>query len=113
MPNLVGMAVCYHEVMCHVKKIVHYLQCQGHSEGSYNQNMTIFYNIFKTAVLFATKLGLIVQHHKLECPVEKWDYCVQGQGHSESSKYSDCLPRQYLLIHRTFCCQTLYGYATS
>ena len=52
------------------KKMVHYLQCQGHSEGLYNQNITIFYNIFQTACLFATKLDLIVQHHKLECPVD-------------------------------------------
>ena len=35
---------------------------------------------------FATKLGLIVQHHKSECLVEKLDYCIQGQGHSEGSK---------------------------
>ena len=34
----------------------------------------------------ATKLDLIVQHHKLECPVEKWDYCVQGQDHNEGLK---------------------------
>ena len=27
--------------MCHVEKSVHYLQCQGHSEGLYNRNMTI------------------------------------------------------------------------
>ena len=27
-----------------------------------------------------------MQHHKPECPVEKWDYCVQGQGYSEGSK---------------------------
>ena len=37
-----GMLVYYHEAMCHAKKLVHYLQCQGHSEGLYNQNMTIF-----------------------------------------------------------------------
>ena len=37
--------------------------------------------------LFATKLGLIVQHHKRECPVEKWDYCIQDQGHREGSKF--------------------------
>ena len=36
------MVVCYHEAMCHAEKLVHYLQCQGHSEGLYNQNMTIF-----------------------------------------------------------------------
>ena len=32
------------------------------------------------------QLGLIVQHHKLERPVEKWDFCIQGQGHSKGSK---------------------------
>ena len=31
-----GMVVYYHEMMCHVRKIVHYLQCQGHSEDLYN-----------------------------------------------------------------------------
>ena len=26
---------------CHAEKLVHCLQCQGHSKGLYNQNMTI------------------------------------------------------------------------
>ena len=37
-----GMVVYYHESMCHAEKLVHYLQCQGHSKDLYNQNMTIF-----------------------------------------------------------------------
>ena len=37
-----GMLVYYHEEMCYAEKLVHYLQCQGHSEGLYDQNMTIF-----------------------------------------------------------------------
>ena len=37
-----GIAVNYHESMCHVEKLILYLQCQGHSEGLYNKNMTIF-----------------------------------------------------------------------
>ena len=41
------MVVYYHEAMYHAEKLVHYLQCQGHSEGLYNQNMTIFYYISK------------------------------------------------------------------
>ena len=41
-----GIMVYYREVMCHAEKLVHYLECQGHSEGLYNQNMTIFYYIF-------------------------------------------------------------------
>ena len=35
---------------------------------------------------FVTKLALIVQCHKLEYPVEKWDYRIQGQGHSRDSE---------------------------
>ena len=36
------MVVYYHEAMYHEEKMVQYLQCQGHSEGLYNQNTTIF-----------------------------------------------------------------------
>ena len=46
----------------------------------------LFLLYFVNAGLFATKLGLIVQHHKPESPVEKWEYCVQGQGHREGLK---------------------------
>ena len=80
------MVVYYHEMMCRAEELVHYLQCQGHSKGLYNQNMTYCWHIFYIACLFATRLGLIVQHHKLEYLVEKLDYCVQGQGHSKGSK---------------------------
>ena len=49
------------EVMCHAETLVHFLQCQGHSKGLINQN----------AVPFATRLSLLVLHHKPQCPVEK------------------------------------------
>ena len=32
----------YHEAMCHVEKVVHYLQGQGNSKSLCNQSMTIF-----------------------------------------------------------------------
>ena len=35
------MMVYYHEVMCHAENLVHYLGCQGHSEGLNEQNVTI------------------------------------------------------------------------
>ena len=35
------MVMYYHGVMCHAEKLVHYLQCQGYSEGVYNQHTTI------------------------------------------------------------------------
>ena len=37
-----GMVVYYHEAISHAKKLVHHLQCQGHSKSLYNQNKTIF-----------------------------------------------------------------------
>ena len=35
------MVVYYHETECHAEKLVCYLQGQGHSEGLYNQNMSV------------------------------------------------------------------------
>ena len=67
------------------KKLVHYHQRQGHSEGLYNQNMTIS-TIFQTAGPFAIKLSLVVQHYKPECPAVKLGYCIQDQGHNEGLK---------------------------
>ena len=66
--------------------------------------------IFQTVGWFGTKLGLIVQHHKPECLVEKWDYCIHDQGHSEGSKcqwmfvqmiFSLCVRSCLLSISRT------------
>ena len=54
--------------------------------GLYHQNMTISAISSELLVNLQTKHGLIVQHHKPECPVEKLDYHVQGQGHNEGLK---------------------------
>ena len=35
------MVMHHHEPECHVKRLFCYLQGQGHSEGSYNPNITI------------------------------------------------------------------------
>ena len=80
------MVVCYHEAICHAEQMIHYLQCQGHSVGLYN--MTIFNLSSKLLVHLQPNMGLIVQHHMPECPVEKWDYCNQGQRHSKGSNSS-------------------------
>ena len=47
-----------------------YLQGQGHSVGSLDQNIT-FYHIFRTVGSLATKLGLVIHHHKPACLVKK------------------------------------------
>ena len=80
------MIMQHHKPECHTEKLVHCVQCQGHSEGLCNQKMTISVVSSKRAGQFATRLGFIGQHHKLECPVEKLGHCVQGQGHSKDSK---------------------------
>ena len=36
-----GMVMQHYEPDCHAEKLVHRLQCQGHSKGLFNQNMTI------------------------------------------------------------------------
>ena len=62
-------------------------------------------SFFWTADSMATRVGLMIHYHKPECLVEKLDYCIQGQGHSEGSKCR-CLPRWYFLNRQTFCYQT-------
>ena len=52
--------------------------------------------LLSSAGRFATKLGLIIQHHKPECPVQNLDYYIQGQGHSKGSK---C---QWMLVRMIF-----------
>ena len=44
------MVVYYQEAECHEQKLIHYPQCQGHSEGLNKQNMTIFTVPFKLLV---------------------------------------------------------------
>ena len=50
-------------------------------------NSDNFYCTFWTADPFAINLHLIVDHHKPECFMEKFDCYAQGQGHSKISKY--------------------------
>ena len=48
----------YHEAMCHAEKLVHYLQSEGHSEGLYNQNITIF-TIKSSKLLISLQTNLV------------------------------------------------------
>ena len=54
-------------------------QGQGHSEGWYDQNMTLS-TIFWTIDSLATKLGLMIYHHKPECPVKEVGLLHSGSG---------------------------------
>ena len=48
--------VYYHQAMCLAEKLVHHLQCQGHSKGLYNQSMTILVVSSKLLVSLRTNL---------------------------------------------------------
>ena len=59
-----GIGMHRHELDCHAKRLVCYFQGQGHSKGSYDQNMTITTVSYELLILL---LVLIVHYHKPEC----------------------------------------------
>ena len=67
----------------HTKKMVHYHQCQGHSEGFYNQNMTI--STISSKLLVCLQPNLVSRYGIIGQRVlwKKLGYCVQGKGHSK------------------------------
>ena len=61
-------------------KIACYLQSQGHSEGSYDQNMTFSF-ISSELFIFRQPNWSDGNFHKPECLVKKKkNYCIQGEG---------------------------------
>ena len=56
MHTKLGIVLYYHESVCNAEKLVHYLQCQGHSKGLYDQNMTMFTVSSKLLVHLQTSL---------------------------------------------------------
>ena len=65
-----------------MKRLDSYLQGQGHKVGWNHQNITFFH--VSWTLLFATKFGIVVDHHKPECCATILDCCPQGRGHSET-----------------------------
>ena len=51
-----GIVMHHHESECHANRLVYYFQGQGHSKGSYDQNMKVSTLIFWIADPYATKL---------------------------------------------------------
>ena len=82
-----------HEPDCLPKRLVCCLQGQGHSEGSYNQNMTFLY-LLNWWSFFSTKLGLMAHHQKALCCV-----VVKVKVTEKVKNSSECLSGWYLLNH--------------
>ena len=92
----------YHERECHGIKCGCTLQGQGHSEDSYNQNMTVSIITSELMILLQPKLSLMVDHHKPTCPMKRLDWCVQVKVNAEVHN-SNCLSGWYLLNHWWWC----------
>ena len=106
-----GMVMRHHKPECHVEKLVHCFQCQGHSEGLYNQNMTIF--TVSSKLLIRLQPNLIWEYNIVSLSVLRWNgiTAFKVKVTAKVKNVSECLSGRYLLNHRTFCYQTRYGYA--
>ena len=75
-----GMVIQHHKPECLAEKLVHFVQCQGHSEGLYGQNMNICldYNALVVTLtlkivnkLFLMTHRLMIIHHHTKCAKKK------------------------------------------
>ena len=105
-PNLVWWYIIMSQIV--------FRKGHGHSEGLYNQNMTLQY-FFWTADPLATKLGLMAHHHQLDCLVKRLDCSVviKVKVTEKVNNSSDCSSGLYLLDCWTFHNQTWYGNSSS
>ena len=83
----------HHKPKCHAEKLVHCVECQGHSKGLYNQNITIsvesskllvgfqpnliwLYSIISRSVLW--KNGITAFKVKVTAKVQNVSKCLSG-----------------------------------
>ena len=59
-------------------------QGEGHTDGLYNQNMTV---LCLSSELLTLKLSLMVECYKPKRPLKILVCYLQGQGHRELSRY--------------------------
>ena len=54
-----GMVMQHHKPECHAEKFVHFVQCQGHSEGLYNQNQNTIISAVYSNLLVGLQPNLV------------------------------------------------------
>ena len=86
LPNLVWWCSIMSQSVMWGKKIVFYLQGQGHIKCSYDQNMTL--STVSSELLIPCQPNLVCWYIIISQSVlwKKKDYCIQSRGHSKSSK---------------------------
>ena len=100
-----GGVLSWGRVLCR-KKMVHYLLCPGHSQGLYNQNMTM--STVSSKLLVHLQPNMVWQYSIISQSV-LWKHLVTAFRAKVTAKVqnvSDRLSGWYLLIYRTFCYQT-------
>ena len=85
------MVVYYHKAVYHEKKLVHYLQCQGHSEGLYNQNMTMSTLFSKILVRLQPNLVLLYDIVSWIIQYKNWVTVFKVKVTARVQNVSDCL----------------------
>ena len=88
------MVVYYHEVMCYVGKLVHYLQCQGHSEGLKSK---IWLFVLSSKLLFHLQPNLV------------WEYCIISESvlwKNSIQNVNEYLSGWWYLLHYDIFCTT-------
>ena len=110
-----GIVMHNYEPCCLSKRLVSCLQGQGHSYDNININRIWLFNVIWTADPFATEMGLMVHHHKVDCLVKILDcsVVVKVKVTEKVKNSSECSSEWHLLSCWTFCNQTLYGDAAS
>ena len=101
----------HYKTECPAEKLVHFVQCQGHSEGLYNQNMTI--SVVSSKLQVGLQPNLVSQYSIMSWSVLWKNGITEVMAKVKVKVQNECLSGQYLLNHHTFCYQTWYGYAAS
>ena len=104
------MVVHHHEAVCQAPWLVCYLQIKVTELIHLKKRRLFLYIYLRAFNPFATKLSVMVQHHKPKCLSKRLICRVQGQ---QKLKISVDISRRYTLNRYTFCNQPLYGGALS
>ena len=74
-----GMRRHHYELECHAEKLLCYLHCQSHSEGSYDQNITV--STLSLELLTIVQPNLVLWYYIIKWSVlwTKLDCCVHCQ----------------------------------
>ena len=92
-----------------LEKMVHYLQCQRHSDGLYNQSTTISAIFSKQLVCLQLNLAWWHSIRSLSVLWKKWITAFKVKVKGKVQNLNERLSGWYLLNRGTFCCQTWYG----